>query len=134
MTNQWDASFDFEKYAVLINKDNKIFIIKKEFANLDIDHLKVNSLGLYIGELKDNTFRLSIEGSQLIGPLAKKNTIELSREELKEWLKGTDIDYTGECEGFVLVRYGDEFAGSGRIKDGKILNFVPKIRRLNLSS
>ena len=51
---------------------------------------------------------------------------------MHQWLKGEDIPWTGTEKGFVLLRCGTDFLGSGKYKvdEGMILNFVPKARRI----
>lgn len=88
---------------------------------------------MYIGEFKKGELRLSIEGSQLIGPHAKKNVVELDRNELRQWLRGEDLIKEVKEEGYVIMKSNNDFVGCGRVKEGKILNFVPKARRLLVS-
>jgi NOL1/NOP2/fmu family ribosome biogenesis protein len=66
------------------------------------------------------------------------NIIELNEEQGAEWFRGRDVDMTDEqteaykhYEGFVAVRLGGDFVGTGNIsKDKKILfGFLPKERR-----
>ena len=126
--------FDGElDYAFFINNDNKIFIVNKEIAGIDLSKIRINSLGLYIAEMSDNEVRLSIEGSQLIGPLSNKNIVELDEKEAREWLKGSDIEKEIKETGFVILKSGKDYIGSGKAKQGRILNFVPKTRRLRVS-
>ena len=47
-------------------------------------------------------------------------------------MSGMDIEKETSAGGFALLRHGSDFLGSGRIKEGKILNFVPKARRMQL--
>ncbi|MEM4266824.1 MAG: hypothetical protein QW404_02095, partial [Candidatus Nanoarchaeia archaeon] len=68
--------------------------------------------------------------SQIIGPLAKKNVIDLSKKEAVEWVKGNDLTNDSNLMGIKLVRYGNEFFGSGKFVKGKFLNFIPKSRRI----
>jgi NOL1/NOP2/fmu family ribosome biogenesis protein len=126
---QWGADINLD-YAFLQNSDNDIFIANKEIFDVDFERLNVNSLGLYFGELKNSSLRLSIEGSQIIGPKAKKNVIELDDGETKLWLRGYDLEKNTKAQGYVLVKHNNDFMGSGRVKDQKILNFVPKNRRI----
>ncbi|MEK6849017.1 MAG: hypothetical protein AABY01_00435 [Nanoarchaeota archaeon] len=46
------------------------------------------------------------------------------------WLKGHDLPTTSPLKGYLLVRSGRDFFGSTVIKDGLMMNFVPKNRRL----
>ena len=128
--------FGFEEkldYVFLINNKNKVFIVNKEIANIDLNKIRINSVGLYIAELRNDEVRLSIEGSQIIGPKSKKNIIELDEKEAREWLKGKDLEKDIEEEGFVMIKHDNDYLGSGKATKGIILNFVPKTRRLNVS-
>jgi len=120
-------------YAFLMNRNNRIFIINKEVSQIDMEKLRINSMGLYIGEKMIDGMRLSIEGSQLIGPKAKENIVELNQKETLEWLKGNDIEKQTDENGFIILKHNNDFIGCGKTKENKILNFVPKTRRLNLS-
>ena len=128
--DQWGAEIDLKEYGVLVNHKSKFFITNKEIFDIDLSKLRINSLGLYIGEL-EHGIRLSIEGSQLIGPYAKKNIIEVDSRQRQDWLKGEDINIKGHYKGFVIIKHCQDYLGSGKFKDDKILNFVPKTRRLN---
>ncbi len=118
-----------------LQKENDIFLVTKEIDRIGLGALNVNSLGLYFGELRHEQLRLSIEGSQIIGKKTGKNVFELSEEQLQQWLKGEDLEVSnaGGCEAnaYLIIKHGNDFFGCGRIKDGKLLNFVPKARRLN---
>jgi len=128
---QWDADFK-EDYCFLMNDKNKIFIVNKDIAKIDFSRIRINNLGLYFGELKNNSLRLSIEGSQIIGKDAKKNILELNDIELESWVKGEDINIDSKLKGFVIIKNKNDFYGSGKIIENKLLNFVPKSRRLRV--
>lgn len=128
--------FGFEDkldYVFLINNKNKVFIVNKDIANIDLDKIGINSIGLYIAEFRNDEVRLSIEGSQIIGPKGKGNIIELNEKEAREWLKGNDLDIKTKAEGFVILKHDKDYLGSGKVKENRVLNFVPKTRRLNVS-
>lgn len=121
-------------YAFLETEKSKIYIANKEIFNLDLSKLRINSIGFYFAEVRDG-IRLSIEGSQIVGPKATKNVIELNENEKKEWMSGLDLDKETDCTGFVIIKYKDDFLGSGKATaDKRILNYVPKVRRMQLSS
>ena len=120
-------------YVFLINKKNKIYVVNKEVFDFDLTKLKINSLGLYFAQLKDNEIRFSIEGSQIIGPKAKKNVVELNEKEARNWLKGFDLDKKTKNNGFVIIKHKNDFLGCGKQVKEKILNYVPKNRRLMAS-
>ena len=86
---------------------------------------------MYLGELRNGELRLSIEGSQIIGKGSDKNIADI--EDTRAWLRGEDLELVGDYSGFVIIRHNKDFLGCGRYKEGKILNFVPKARRLKCS-
>ena len=129
---QWGCGLDLG-CGFLEGKDGDVFLISRDVENLDLEHLRINSLGLYFGQLRNGELRLSIEGSQLVGKTAAKNVVELNDGEFKLWLRGEDIEKaSSDCSGYVIIRHNSDFIGCGKYKEGKILNFVPKARRVSL--
>ncbi|HLC32716.1 MAG TPA: hypothetical protein VJJ82_02730 [Candidatus Nanoarchaeia archaeon] len=120
----------FEESA-FVRRNERIAIVTRAIEQVIDKKIRINSAGLYIAEVRDDQLRLSIEGSQLIGPHATKNVCEFSREQVKEWLQGKDVPVDDVFSEFVIVKYGSDYLGSGKFKEGLILNFVPKTRRLN---
>ena len=80
-----ELSLDF---VFLTNEDNKVFISTKDIAKVDFRNLRINNIGLYFGKLEIDGFRPSIEGSQILGKLAKENIIEINNVKRVEttWL------------------------------------------------
>lgn len=125
-----------EDYAYLKNEKNKIFLITKDISKINLRNLKIDKLGLYFAEEKNQQVRLSKEGAQLLVKEAKenkkevKNTVELTAEEVKEYFKGRDLDKDLGAENKpIILQYKDNVLGCARYKEGKILNFLPKIHR-----
>lgn len=116
-------------YAFLQNEKNRVYIANKEFADIDLTKLRINSVGLYFGELRSGELRLTIEGSQIIGPYAKENVVELDEKESKEWMKGYDLVKETNTKGFVIIKHKEDYLGCGKVKENKIFNYVPKNRR-----
>lgn len=130
LTDQYGAiPPNLKDYAFIKNKD-KVYLITRDIDRVPLDNIRVNSIGLYILEEKNTQIRLSIEGAQLFGPHATKNVHELNKEQLRQWFKGEDITVNEEYTGFVILKHGNDYVGSGKYKDGLIFNFVPKARRL----
>jgi NOL1/NOP2/fmu family ribosome biogenesis protein len=128
--------FGFEKSldsAFLINNKNRVYIINKDFSKIDTKKLRINSVGLYFGEINKSEVRLSIEGAQLIGKDCSKNILELDEKETKEWLKGFDLYKDIKDKGFIILKHKEDFLGCGKAVEAKILNYVPKNRRLKVS-
>jgi len=125
-------------YVFLKNNEGKLFLVSNYLKNLKTDDLRINALGLYFANISKG-IRLSIEGSQLIGHRAKK-FIELNNEQIKNWIRGFDVILDNinldnikdidELRGFVLIKNKDDFYGTGFLKENKILNYVPKERRI----
>jgi len=129
---QWGAKLKLD-HAFLKNNKNRVFIVNKDISKIDYSKLRINSTGLYFCEIDKIGIRLSIEGSQIVGPKATKNIADISDDQVKKWFKGEDLEVKGKYSGFILIKHNKDFLGSGKIKENKILNFVPKIRRLNVT-
>ena len=164
---QWGCDFKTE-FAFVLSSKNKVYLISRDIEKIDFEKLPVSNAGVYFGEIETNgELRLSIEGSQMIGDSAKKNFVKLSKEQMRTWLKGNDLEIemsetairnisnsdrgkkavsehaqephasgvspvvldTKE-KGFVILKYENDFLGTGKVKENKILNFVPKTRRI----
>ncbi len=95
------------------------------------------SQGIYFGTIEKDGLRLSIEGAFLVGPKAKKNVVEINKHEAERWMMGEDLERDLEGENleakdskYVILKSGSYFLGCGRVKGSKIINFVPKNRRI----
>ncbi|AGK60404.1 hypothetical protein Asulf_00375 [Archaeoglobus sulfaticallidus PM70-1] len=90
------------------------------------------SKGLYFATIEKDGLRLSMEGSFIVGKVAKKNVVEVDEEKALRWMRGEaiEINQTDVSEGYVILKYGSYFIGCGKLRNGKIINFVPKDRRL----
>src|SRR3989338_2385764 len=125
---QWGAKIKLD-YGFLKNNKNRIFVVNKDISKIDFSKLRLNSVGMYFCEIDSRGIRLSIEGSQIIGPKAAKNIVELDEEETRKWLKGEDLEKNCEnCSGFVILNHKDDFLGAGKYANGRILNYVGKTR------
>ena len=117
------------RYDLFIRKD-KIYAMCKEFSSANLKNLNINSIGLYIAKKEKNRIRFSIEGSQIIGSKSTKNIFEVTSPE--DWLQGKDIENKSILKNFVLIKYKNDFLGCGFCKNDKVLNYIPKSRRLRL--
>ena len=131
---QWGVKIKLD-YGFLRNQKNRIFVISKDISAIDTSKLRLNSVGMYFCEFDSLGIRLGIEGSQIIGPKAAKNIVELNEEETKRWFKGEDIEKEcKDCRGFVILKRDNDFLGSGKYTNKKILNYVSKTRRISSSA
>ena len=130
--NHWGAKIKLD-CGFLKNQKNRIFLISKDISRIDVSRLKINSIGMYFCEIDNQGIRLSIEGSQIIGPKAHKNIVEINEEEIKEWFIGEGIEKEcKDCSGFVILKRENDFFGNGKYANGKILNYVGKSRRVKV--
>ncbi len=120
-------------YVFLRTNKGKIYVVNRDIDRIDLDMVRINSMGLYFGELLDSgELRLSIEGSQIIGPKASKNVFELDDDSLRLWFKGIDFELEDDRNAFVIIKHDEDYCGCGKIKNKKLLNYVGKVRRANL--
>src|SRR3989344_4645457 len=128
---QWSAKIKLD-CGFLRNNKNRVFIVSRDISKIDVSKLRINSAGMYFCELYGDEVRLSIEGSQIIGPKASKNVVELNDEETRNWLKGEEIEKEcSGCKGFVILKHGKDFMGTGKYARNKIFNYVSKTRRIS---
>jgi NOL1/NOP2/fmu family ribosome biogenesis protein len=121
--------FSGELPVLFQNNEGRVYLCTSDLQKAE--GLRVDTFGLYLGKFQPEGFALSIEGSQLVGPKASKNIADVSRSQAAAWMKGEDI--SGEGEGFVIIRSGHDFLGSGKASVGRIINRVPKVRRVSLA-
>ncbi|MEK6875554.1 MAG: hypothetical protein AABX30_02630 [Nanoarchaeota archaeon] len=123
---------------------------EKELLEIS-NRIHLEGIGLYIAKEQEENIRLTIEGAILLKDQIIKNIFEINREQLKEWMRGSEIlldedDNSimkgGESgrvggminqqkpKGFVVMSYKGDFLGCGKASEKKITNFIPKGRRL----
>ncbi len=90
----------------------------------------IERLGIYFARLIQDNVKLSIEGTQILKDQIKKNIFELSENQVKEWMKGQDLQIKTGKRGFFVIKYKEDFLGCGKASQEKIGNFIPKNRRL----
>lgn len=130
LEEQWGFARKLD-HVYLLTAKNRLFFVNQDIERLNLQGLRVSSVGVYVGELlQERELRLSIEGSQLVGHHATKNVVALDALQARLWLKGQDLDMKTESNAFVILKHGDDFLGCGKAKDGRIINFVPKTRRI----
>jgi NOL1/NOP2/fmu family ribosome biogenesis protein len=138
LSEQYGYEYDRaeQEYVFLMNKDNRIYLISRNIELIPYQEMRIDSIGMYFGEMYKESLRLSIEGSQMIGLRATKNIIEIDETQMLDWVKGADLEYEDMGKDFLIIKYKnketgkDDFLGAGRYKEGKIMNYVSKSRKL----
>ncbi|MBI3032777.1 hypothetical protein HYY69_04840 [Candidatus Woesearchaeota archaeon] len=129
LEKQWGASLEGD-YVFFVNAENRIYLINRQIGEVDLSKLRINSLGLYFGQMSGTELRLSIEGTQLVGKTATKNVFEMKKGVVALWVKGYDISLDQEGRTMFIMKYGDNYLGCGKLIDKKIINYIPKERRV----
>jgi len=94
--------------------------------------LPIEKVGVYFATkiISENKIRLSIEGTQILKGQIKKNIFELNEQQAKEWMMGRELEIKTGKSDFLIMKYKDNFLGTGKASELKIGNFIPKNRRL----
>ena len=130
-------SFEFTQgYIFMITKKNKVYILNNDAKVLDINILRIDHAGMYLGELREDGMRLSIDGSQLVGTTAKKQILNVTDEQAKNWLAGENLELENPevTDGYVILKNNQDFIGCGKLSRNILYNFVPKARRVKVIS
>ncbi len=128
--DSWDADLE-DDYVFLMNNQNKLFVVSRGIEKIDLSQIRLNNIGLYFGEITPrDELRLSIEGSSIVGKLAKQNILELSEDQAKSWFAGEDITIEDNRNGFMIIKFKKDFLGCGKLANNTLHNFVPKARRI----
>lgn len=88
----------------------------------------VEGVGIYLLK-KEEALRMGFDATQLLSAQITKNIIDISEEQAMQWLRGHDIEIQSP-RGVVVVRYQGDFLGCGKSTGERIVNHVPKERRL----
>ena len=106
-------------------------ISEKEIFEFDI-FARIEGIGLYFAKIdeKSRDIRLSIEGAHLLKEQITKNIFELNEKQAEQWMLGQELNISTGKKGFLIMKYKDDFLGTGKASENKIGNFVPKGRRL----
>lgn len=90
--------------------------------------LNIEIIGLYIFK-QEHDLRLSFDATHLLAPQLSKNIVDINDEQLALWIRGHDLDIKAP-RGTLIIRHNNDFLGCGKSTEERILNHVPKERRL----
>ena len=102
--------------------------LSKEEISLIGSITRIESIGLYAMK-KESPIRLSFDFPHLITDQLTKNILEINDNQVKDWMKGQNLEIKKE-RGICLIKHGNYFLGCGKSTGEKIINHVPKDRRL----
>lgn len=114
--------------------EERLFLFTGNFSEEEIRKLEalipIERIGVYFAKIIGDSIRLSIEGSQILKEQITKNIFSLNSEEAEEWMKGHELLIKTGFRGFLIMKHGSDFLGTGKASEEKIGNFIPKNRRL----
>jgi NOL1/NOP2/fmu family ribosome biogenesis protein len=99
---------------------------------------KIEIIGLYLfSDHYEQGLRLSVDALHIFKDQiikANKNILSLNDKQLKEWFRGEDLLLKDEWKElprtFKTIMYKGEFVGSAKLTDSKLINYLPKERRV----
>ena len=123
---------------LLMKGKEKVFLYSGSLKPREIKKLEGNiiieRIGVYFAKIVidggEEKIRLSIEGSHILKDQISKNIFELTKEQSEDWMMGRQLDIVSGKFGFLIMKYGNDFFGTGKASKEKIGNFIPKSRRL----
>ncbi len=116
-------------------RKERVYGIKKEKLKVleDLKGVRIENIGIKLVVLDKDGIRLTIEGAQILGKDAKKNVVEIEKEDVERFMSGEDIEnYKGNPDYvFVIVKSGNDILGTARVlKSGMLRPYIPKERRI----
>lgn len=135
IAKQLNEQFGIEEkldYVFLRNNKDKVYITTRDIERIDLDSIRIDSIGLYFGKVYSDGLRLTIEGAQLLGPLCKKNVVDVSLGQKHDWLLGKDLPVDVKENCFVILRWNNDYLGCAKVKNSIALNSVPSARTLHV--
>jgi NOL1/NOP2/fmu family ribosome biogenesis protein len=140
--NFLEENYNIEiKGQIIKQSNNKLRIftgnLSEHELNILMGTVRVETIGLYLAKIDDKNpenIRFSFDAS-FLAKNVKKNVLEVNDFQATEWFKGNDIEiesntHTPYTYQYIFLKYKDEIVGCGKIAENKILNFVPKERRI----
>ena len=136
ITENLNGQFGIEKLPYLLIESGKERIrgfsgsLSKDEIILIAQLTNIESIGIYlIKKENESDLRLSIDAIHLLKDQINKNILEINESQLHDWLRGKDLEIQTE-KGNVIIKFKDDFMGSGKSNGEKIFNYLPKERRL----
>lgn len=109
---------------------NELFELNREVG--------IEVIGMYLFHEYYDGIRLSFDAAQALSSQVTKNILEIDDKQEVEFLKGRDIAlskedkerFKDEPRGFKIIKNKGDFIGTGNLTEDRIVNYMPKERRL----
>lgn len=100
---------------------------KEELRELS-NALYIEGIGIYLIK-KESPIRLSFDAPHILKDQISKNVLEITEEDYQNWIRGNDLDIQ-KPRGTYIISYNGDFVGLGKSNEERIINHVPKDRRI----
>jgi len=112
----------------------RIILFSGEISEEEIQEIgeysRIEGIGMYFAKEQEDGIRLSIEGTEFIKDKVTKNIFEMNEKQAEQWMYGYEIQDNIKERGFFIMKFKEDFLGTGKASENRITNFVPKARRL----
>ncbi|MDP3987037.1 MAG: hypothetical protein Q8P81_02310 [Nanoarchaeota archaeon] len=120
--------------TIIMKGREKMFLFSGSLGGRTIKKLEesvvIERVGVYFAKIVDDKIKLSIEGVNLLKNQISKNIFDLDESSTDDWIRGRDLNIKTGLRGFLVMRHGSDFLGTGKASENKIGNFIPKSRRV----
>lgn len=129
-------------YLMTISGKDKVRGYSGNFSDEEIaefnKEIGIELMGLYLFTIHYDEIRLSFDGMLMLKDQITKNILEVNDAQAKEFFRGQDIALTkedkekwkNESKTFKVIKHKDEFIGTGKLTVDRIVNYLPKERRV----
>lgn len=93
-----------------------------QLANIEL-------IGMYLFKEELGGMRFGFDGSMMVKDWIVKNAVDLSDKQVFEWIRGNNLDVK-LSKGVYVVKHSGDVLGCGMSDGEKLINFVPKERRI----
>lgn len=134
ITEQLAQQFGIEKIPYLLIESGREKLrgfsghLSKEEILQIANLTTIESIGIYFLK-KEDPLRITLDAAHLLKEQITKNIIEINESQLHDWLRGHDLNIQTSPNP-VILKFNEDIVGYGKSTGQKILNYIPKDRRL----
>ena len=103
-------------------------LTKEEISKI-ARYVNIEIIGIYLAKFEKDGIRLSHNAVTLLADKITKNILEINDEQAHEWMRGNDLPIKMENK-YLVVRNKNLLLGCGKSTGERIINFIPKERRV----
>ncbi len=99
----------------------------------DVKFIKnYDTFGIVAGKSTKFGYKPSTEFLQIFGDVSIRNVVFVSRYEAREIAKGKDVEVENHVatDGYVIVMFEGKVLGCGLLRKNKLINQIPKSKRI----